>query len=194
MNHPHPAPVQQLRQATQALHAELDRNLAIARPGTPLADYVAHLHSVSAWLADIQRLAPDLDRSARQDRLSCYDEAQRLLRRDLQAAGAEAAPQAVHGLPDEVSAAFLWGVDYVVKGSALGGIHLHRKLSQELPGQPLHYFAAAVAHGMQHWRQLQQDLVAQLADGTALQQAEDGAVWAFRHFMKLQAETSTAET
>ena len=131
-----------LRAATAARHAELDANTPLAAPQVDLASYGAHLRLLERWLAPVPGwLAAFNDGPQLPDYLGA-------IRADLaQSALASAAasdesvtPSQLQQLPPslsqppapwpaQASAAYRWGVCYVVEGSQLGGAVLYKRLA-----------------------------------------------------------------
>jgi heme oxygenase len=178
-----------LRQATGRLHAQLDAGLALARPGASLADYGRHLANVLGWLETLQ---PSLDRVgfgadeavARQGRLQAdlADIAQMAGRAPAcsempRAAGAEAPLPAA-----STHRAWCWGAAYVVEGSALGGLVLHRRLRDALHPHPLRYLAGGAEPAAAHWGRFVAALREALTAPADIALACEGAVWAFESF------------
>lgn len=186
-----PDPLQALRSATAAQHAQLDARLAIAAPGASLADYARHARALAAWLQalqphlhTLQATAPEFD----------FTPPARLAALQADLHGLQAAAAGAWPPPCEVArrhaaaalaghagqpAAVCWGFAYVVEGSQLGGQVLYRRLAQRLAPHPLRYLQGAGAATGQRWARFLALLRSQLACGPALRAACDGATAAF---------------
>jgi heme oxygenase len=127
-----PDPLAALRAATASRHELLDSNLPIGAPDATLDDYIGHLRMVRAWLAPLHAWLADFDDGpdcACAGRLALIDA-------DLRDAGAPRAESmtspAAPAWPATASAAWRWGVCYVVEGSQLGGAVLYARLRERL--------------------------------------------------------------
>lgn len=191
-------PIAVLRQATSAQHAILDSGLPLAQPEAGLPAYIAHLRMLARWLRPIdawlvhfsdgpQACAglPAIDRLARIDA-------------DLAAAGDVVGIGGVVGIvgmvePDEApwpaaaSAAYRWGVAYVVEGSQLGGAVLYQRLAARLAPHPLAYLKPAVDGPGPRWRAFGSALRAQVRSEAELADACAGARAAFGRILALSA-------
>lgn len=138
-------PVRALRLATGVLHERLDKNLPLARVRPTLEDYRNHLWVLWRWqLALKPWLARVLDN----------DWSLALIAQDLAdfpESGNSTPPPPpdleVFRQMDDGSAAFCWGVAYVLEGSRLGGQVLYRSLSKSLAPHPLRYLANTQSGG-----------------------------------------------
>ena len=173
-------PLDALRCATSALHECLDRRLLLAQRGASLIDYARHLLAVRAWL---QALSPWLDRVAlapvpllKRIELDLIDCAIPRL------AGLHPACGGAVRAASDGSAAFCWGVAYVVEGSALGGQVLHRRLRSALAPHPLRYLAGDGEQTAARWKQFLTQLRAQVLAPHQVRAACAGGVAAFEEF------------
>lgn len=188
-----------LRQRTQAIHAQLDAGLPLAREDATLPDYQAHLMAVGGWLARLSPVlavagGPAATASRQSARLQAIDD-------DLHDAGADAAATPTADGPNEADAfaalqddarhrpAVAWGAAYVIEGSQLGGRMLQRKLAATLAPHPLRYLGG---QGLPPtWASFTADLRATVAHPDAIVAACDGAVATFgllvRRFERLGA-------
>jgi len=187
-----------LRNATHALHEALDSRLPIAREDASLADYAAHLRALRPWLEAVrQALAapgdPGLDRVARRTerRLAA-------LALDLEDAGAAPDGQCA-AAPSEASEAplapqlaqassdpaFAWGLAYVLEGSQLGGMAMHKRLGPRLAPHPMRYFQPVDApEGLPaQWKDFVAQLAAVMRDPAAVGSAQRGAAVGFETLM-----------
>lgn len=182
-------PLQALRHATAARHADLDSSLPIARENATLQDYAGHLQALAAWL---QVLTPELAALQQGVPGFAFTPPQRLeaLRNDLAdmptAAPWPAASTAMHtGIARALARhpgqedAVRWGLAYVVEGSQLGGQVMYRSLADRLAPHPLRYLQGQGAGTGARWKAFLGLLRAHLATAAAQAAACDGAVAAF---------------
>ncbi|MES2610322.1 MAG: biliverdin-producing heme oxygenase [Pseudomonadota bacterium] len=183
--------LQALRHATAARHAQLDSGLPIARADASLADYVEHVHALSAWMQALWPALQDLQAHvtgfgfAPAGRLSA-------LREDLAHAGQASRPWP---RPSEATALCLaqtlarhpgqadavrWGLAYVVEGSQLGGQVLHRGLAPRLAPHPLRYLQGDGAGTGARWKAFMALLRTHVASPPDIAAACDGALAAFQ--------------
>lgn len=164
-------PLLRLRQATHALHEQLDSQLPLAKDGADRQDYLAHLRVIQPWLA---ALAP---------MLAPIGWGQDLAHRA--AADLTQAGEAVPGTPSPhwpahgPSSGFVWGVAYVVEGSQLGGRVLHDRLLPALDPRAMTYLHGRGDATGAHWRGFLQDMRQALRTPSDTDSACEGAVWAF---------------
>jgi heme oxygenase len=176
---PTPDPLAALRAATASRHELLDSSLAIGAPDATLADYAAHLRMLRAWLAPLAAwLAgfPDGPDSASAQRLALIDA-------DLDDAGPASAPPdvppAAPAWPATASAAYRWGVCYVIEGSQLGGAVLYARLRERLAPHPLRYLKGEEGGPGAGWRAFMLALRAHLRSERDIEEACAGACAAF---------------
>ena len=179
-----PDPIAALRHATSAQHELLDSGLPLASPDASLADYLDHLRMLAAWLQPIdawQRHFTDgpqgPDAPAPVDRLT-------LIAADLALAGSDL-PDAASAWPADASAAYRWGVAYVVEGSQLGGAVLYKRLAARLAPHPLAYLKPGVDGPGPRWRDVTAALRAQVRTDAEVDDACAGARAAFDRILAL---------
>ena len=186
-----------LRGATASRHALLDRAMPLARPAPSLDDYREHLCLLRPWLAGVAsaaarhgdgpqdaRLLPPVDRLAPLDAdLADLPEPAGLTvsKRAGRADSADSADlsglDSIAGL--DGSAAWRWGVAYVVEGSQLGGIVLHRRLAASLAPHPLRYLHGDGVPPGPRWQLFLARLRAEVTTPADIAQACAGACAAF---------------
>ena len=203
-----------LRAATAARHAELDAHTPLAAPEVDLAAYGAHLRLLERWLApvpgwlagfDVGPQLPDYLGAIRADLAhSALVSA---------AAGEESVtpspsqsqsqsqsqprlPQLAPSLsqppapwPAQASAAYRWGVCYVVEGSQLGGAVLYKRLASRLAPHPLDYLRGNGSPGPR-WQQFLAALRANVVEPAQIEDACAGARDAFDRLIALNRATS----
>ena len=203
-----------LRTATAARQAELDAHTPLAASDVDLAAYGAHLRLLDRWLAPVPGwLAAFDDGPQLPDYLSAIraDLAHSALASA--AAGEESVtlsqlppqsqpqpqsqqPQQASSLsqppapwPAQASAAYRWGVCYVVEGSQLGGAVLCKRLASRLAPHPLDYLRGNGSPGPR-WQQFLAALRANVVEPAQIEDACAGARDAFDQLIALNRGTS----
>lgn len=204
-----------LRQATAALHREVDSLAPLGHANPSLADYLAQLQFNYVWMRDLQAaltLAGQLPAEWLAHNALCLQQ----LQQDLAAAGVastdmasidtanndkaddaitQAAAHLPHALPHELALpqglGASWGAQYVIEGSFLGSSVLYQRLRPSLPADcPMVFFSARHASTGERWRSFKQALESHLLTDTMtqesrLREAEQGAKAAFAHFLNI---------
>jgi heme oxygenase len=190
-----------LRAATDSRHTLLDSGLPIGAPEASIADYVAHLSMLRAWLAPLAGWlagfgdgpqaahAPDV----RLDMDAWLDARLALIDADLRDAGIdpESLPAASGApWPAQAGAAYRWGVCYVVEGSQLGGAVLYGRLHERLAPHPLRYLKGNGIGPGPRWRLFMQALRAHVRTREEIADACRGACDAFDRILATRAHLS----
>lgn len=175
-----------LRAATAARHERLDSGLPLSAPAPTLADYAAHLRMLRDWLAPLERwLAGFADGPQGAPTLPPLPRLA-LIAADLAEPGMlDAPPRAQRAWPPGASAAYRWGVAYVIEGSQLGGAVLYGRLSGPLAPHPLRYLRGDADGPGPRWRAFMQALRAQVASPAEVAEACAGACAAFDAILAL---------
>lgn len=174
-----------LRAATGDRHELLDSGMPLSRPAPDLHDYAEHLTMVRDWLLP---LLPWLDgyRDGPQAALPAV-ERMALIEADLNEPGMPPlrppAPPATW--PDGASAAYRWGVCYVIEGSQLGGKVLYGKLAERLAPHPLRYLRGIEVGPGPRWRQFMLALKEHVTSPDEIADACAGACAAFDSMLAL---------
>lgn len=170
-------PLAALRSATASRHQQLDSGLPIGALDASLTDYAAHLAVLRAWLAPLQAWLAGFEDGPR------FDQAARLALIDAdlaeQAMPAAPPPQSVATWPPHASAAWRWGVCYVIEGSQLGGAVLYQRLAARLAPHPLRYLKGDAAGPGPRWRAFMLALRAEVRTPAEIAEACAGACAAF---------------
>jgi len=193
MNRPHqPASdldaLAALRAATSERHERLDSGLPLSGPAPDLNDYATHLTLVRDWLAPLQawlagfgdgpqRVLPAVERLA-------------LIDADLNEPGMPPlrASASLDSWPQDASAAYRWGVAYVIEGSQLGGKVLYGKLSERLAPHPLRYLRGADDGPGPRWRAFMLALKEHVKSPDEIADASAGACAAFDSILALSVD------
>ncbi|RYF37590.1 MAG: hypothetical protein EOO38_26020 [Cytophagaceae bacterium] len=185
-----------LREATHAMHVELESKLCLLDPHLSLADYKATLSSMhTAYTLLTVEQAPFLSQMA----ATTMQWAQRQhivhLDEDLATLGGIDKERTSHShrfyptFPDRFSA---WGSAYVIEGASLGGQVLTRRLAKRLHLSPSHGLAFFSGYGPRTgkmWRifrtTLRQEINSDPSPAAALASCVDGARAAFGVFLRV---------
>ena len=187
-----------LRAATASRHELLDSGLPIGAPDATLNDYAAHLGMLRAWLGPLHDWLSGFDdgpQSGEERSGPRFDQAGRLALIDADLAEAGMAPVPAPGRdawPFDASAAYRWGVCYVIEGSQLGGAVLYQRLATRLAPHPLRYLKGNEAGPGPRWRAFMQALRAQVRTPAEIADACAGACAAFDRIIALSAQRDPA--
>jgi heme oxygenase len=184
-----------LRRATTPRHERLDSGLPLSSPDATLADYAHHLQLLRDWLAPLdawqQGFADGPQGPAGPSaapHLALIDAD--LAEPSLAAWGRKFEPDPA-AWPDSASAAYRWGVAYVVEGSQLGGAVLYKRLADQLAPHPLRYLRGAGEGGPgPRWRAFMEALRAQVRSDAEVAEACAGACDAFDRILGLAFDRS----
>jgi heme oxygenase len=167
-----------LRNATAALHQQLDRELPLAQQDAGLDAYADHLRHLRAWLLldfpEARARVPE----RRADLLARIESD--LAHPSVGGVNTGAVPaRSASPSPYRDEAAYRWGVDYVVEGSQLGGSVLYRRLAGKLAPHPLNYLKGDGDGTDPLWRVFVDDLRRHVRSQRDIALASRGAVHAF---------------
>lgn len=180
-----------LREATASRHAVLDRAMPLAAEEPTLHHYRAHLTLLRRWLAPIESWQAAHADGPQDAAVLPPAPHVPLLDADLRhpaLPGPElgvAAPAAPWFADD--SAAYRWGVAYVIEGSRLGGTVLYRRLAARLAPHPLRYLHGDGTPPGPRWQHFLRVLREQVHAPQAIAAACAGARDAFDSLIDLQA-------
>jgi heme oxygenase len=169
-----------LRAATAERHTRLDTGLAIGAEQASLADYRDHLLMLRGWLAPLESWLSGFEDGS-QLALPVVLRAP-LIDADLAAFATPAGSpwqQQNAPWPQHASAAYRWGVWYVIEGSQLGGAVLYRRLAESLAPHPLAYLRGTPEGPGPRWRSFTQALQANVTTPEDVEEACQGACDAF---------------
>lgn len=176
-----------LRTATASRHERLDSGLPLSAPLPSLDDYAAHLCMVRDWLAPLERWLGGFADGPQAEPTLPATARLALIQADLAEPGMpELEPlRPAPAWPLEASAAWRWGVAYVIEGSQLGGAVLYGKLAGPLAPHPLRYLRGDQAGPGPRWRAFMQALRARVAGPAEVAEACAGACAAFDAILAL---------
>jgi heme oxygenase len=183
-----------LRAATASRHERLDSGLPLSSPGASLADYASHLRMLRDWLAPLEAwLAAFPDGPYAEPTLAPVPR-QALIEADLQEPGMPPAPapRAPTAWPPQASAAYRWGVAYVIEGSQLGGAVLYGRLAGPLAPHPLRYLRGEAGGPGPRWRAFMLALRAAVLTPQEIAEACAGACAAFDGILALAVDAGLA--
>ena len=182
-------PLAALRGATAHQHAILDSGLPLAQIDATLDDYRSHLLMLRAWLTPIEEwLARFHDGPQGRDAPPAIPRIEVI---DADLASGTLAPSGVppeppDEWPEHASAAYRWGVCYVVEGSQLGGTVLYWRLAEQLAPHPLNYLKGSEGGPGPRWRAFSEALRQQVRGGEQIGEACAGACAAFDRILALR--------
>ncbi|MDE1179765.1 biliverdin-producing heme oxygenase [Paraburkholderia sp.] len=158
-----------LRNATAEQHALLHRIMPLSVDTDTIDDYLDHLGLLRAWLVPLDAwlagfddgpqahpALPDAHRIALIDADFAHASVPAASRRD------DATTPAVTRWEGARSAAYRWGISYVVEGSQLGGSVLYARLNQRLAPHPLGYLQAGREQAGARWSAVMKALRSQV--------------------------------
>jgi heme oxygenase len=183
-----------LRDATASRHAELDGGMPLARPAATLDDYRAHLALLRCWLVPIEAWQAGFTDGPQDVALLPLAPHLPQIEADLAhpALRGDAVPTRVAPWQGRDSAAYRWGVSYVIEGSRLGGAVLYRRLAERLAPHPLRYLHADGVSPGPRWQHFIRTLRAQLHDVDWIAEACQGACDAFDSLIALRRAAADA--
>ena len=162
----------------------LDTGLPLAADHPALSDYGNHLRMLRAWLAPLEAWLGGFDDGPQQamPKLSRLD----LIDADLADMPAQPVPVVDGHWPPHASAAYRWGVCYVIEGSQLGGAVLYQRLKDVLAPHPLRYLRPEADGPGPRWRLFMQALKANVRSEGEVADACRGACDAFDRILALR--------
>lgn len=188
-----------LRIATAQRHELLHEIMPLSVKSVALRDYLAHLAILRAWLAPIERWFEGFSDgpqssalAARMNRLALIDAD--LAHVSIQAGDAVSMPsmaddQRWNGAQ---SAAYRWGVCYVIEGSQLGGAVLYARLKDGLAPHPLGFLNAGREALGARWQAFIRAMSADVHSPAMIDEACRGAADAFDRLIELARASARA--
>ncbi|WP_332879183.1 biliverdin-producing heme oxygenase [Massilia sp. S19_KUP03_FR1] len=177
-----------LRQATASRHEQLDGGLPLAHEGAGLPEYALHLQLLRDWMAPLNAWLERFDDGPQGVAGLAPVERMALLQADLLEPGMLLrAPFKVAPWPEQASAAYRWGVVYVLEGAQLGGAVLYQRLAARLAPHPLRYLRGDPAGPGPRWRMFMLALKEHVTSEDEIADACTGACAAFDRILALHA-------
>ncbi|UVW27868.1 biliverdin-producing heme oxygenase [Massilia sp. H6] len=176
-----------LRAATASRHERLDSGLPLAAPAPSLLDYAEHLAMVRDWLLPLQAWLDGYADGPQAEPSLAPTRRLALIDADLREPGMPAppAPRPTAAWPTGASAAYRWGVVYVIEGSQLGGAVLHANLAERFAPHPLRYLRGEAGGPGPRWRACMLALRANVRSPEQVAEACAGACAAFDRILAL---------
>ena len=177
-----------LRAATASRHERLDSGLPLAGPAPSLLDYAAHLVMVRDWLLPLQAWLDGYADGPQAEPGLPPTRRLALIEADLREPTMPAPPPPplpAAPWPPAASAAYRWGVAYVIEGSQLGGAVLHANLAERLAPHPLRYLRGEAGGPGARWRACMLALRDNVCSPEQIAEACAGACAAFDRILEL---------
>lgn len=177
-----------LRDATASRHAELDGGMPLARTLPGLEDYRDHLALLRRWLVPVEAWQAGFADGPQDAALLAPAPHLPLIEADLADPSLAPVDAMLPPAPwqGHDSAAYRWGVSYVIEGSRLGGTVLYRRLAERLAPHPLRYLSGGGVPPGPRWQLFLRTLRAQVRGEAAIAEACQGARDAFDSLIALQ--------
>lgn len=182
-----------LRDATAQRHELLHEIMPLSVDSVALRDYVEHLAILRDWLEPLEAwldsfddgpqaadVAPRIERVALIDADLSHTSVKQ---QDLAVAARASGP--ARAWSGRMSAAYRWGVCYVIEGSQLGGAVLHARLHERLAPHPLGFLNAGRDALASRWRKFTGTMAAQIHTSGTIDDACRGAAEAFDRLIEL---------
>ncbi|ACD15696.1 biliverdin-producing heme oxygenase [Paraburkholderia phytofirmans] len=193
-----PAALVALRAATAERHELLHEIMPLSVDSVALRDYLAHLQILRDWLEPLEAWLGTFSDGPQSPLLPARINRLALIDADLahesalpQERAASAAWNA-HRWQGGASAAYRWGVCYVIEGSQLGGAVLYARLKDRLAPHPLGFLQAGRESLAARWQAFHRAMAAEVAHSTLIDEACRGAADAFDRLIELARRPVTA--
>ncbi|WP_429304672.1 biliverdin-producing heme oxygenase [Paraburkholderia sp. GAS199] len=192
-----PGVVAALRAATTERHELLHEIMPLSVESVALSDYLAHVAVLREWLVPLEAWLAEAGDGPQSPALPPRIDRVALIDADLddpsippqeRIAGRPTA-RAWHGAE---SAAYRWGVCYVIEGSQLGGAVLYARLHERLAPHPLRFLAAGRESLGPRWRAFTQAMTAEVQSGSDVDDACRGAADAFDRLIEVAQRPTRA--
>ncbi|MFM0312187.1 biliverdin-producing heme oxygenase [Paraburkholderia sp. RL17-383-BIF-A] len=164
-----------------------------------LRDYLAHLAILRDWLAPLEAWldtfsdGPQSPASpARMNRLALIDADLSHESVEPQDRVGALSSNTTSSWRGDASAAYCWGVCYVIEGSQLGGAVLYARLQARLAPHPLGYLNAGRESLGARWQAFHRAIAAEVDTPTLIDEACRGAADAFDRLIELARHRATA--
>jgi heme oxygenase len=186
-----------LRIATGERHELLHEIMPLSVDSAALRDYLAHLAILHEWLEPLEAWLAHFSDGPQSPALPSRLNRLALIDADLRHESTR--PQdsveilhAARGWSGDQSAAYRWGVCYVVEGSQLGGAVLYTSLKERLAPHPLGFLAAGRESLGPRWQAFTRAMTAEVHTPTLIDEACRGAADAFDRLIELAQRPARA--
>jgi heme oxygenase len=189
-----------LRDATAERHELLHEIMPLSVDSVALRDYLAHLTILRDWLEPLETWLETFNDGPQPAALPVRMNRRALIDADL--AHASVGPRDLDGIAlagrarrwsGSQSAAYRWGVCYVIEGSQLGGAVLYARLKERFAPHPLGYLDAGRDTLGPRWRAFTQAMSAEVHSPVAIDEACRGAADAFDRLIELAQRPAGAD-
>lgn len=194
-----------LRDATAERHELLHEIMPLSVDSAALRDYLAHLAILRDWLEPLEAWLHAFNDGPQSPALPARINRLALINTDL--AHASVAPQDLDGIAriagttatrarrwsGPQSAAYRWGVCYVIEGSQLGGAVLYARLKERLAPHPLGYLNAGRDSLGPRWRAFTHAMAVEVNTPVSIDEACRGAADAFDRLIELAQRPAGAD-
>jgi heme oxygenase len=190
-----------LRAATSQRHESTHLLMPLSVDSVALGDYVAHLVILREWLVQLEAWLAHFSDGPQAGALVPARNRVALIDMDLahvsvkleDRAGAQEVSSTRHWTGSK-SAAYRWGVCYVIEGSQLGGAVLYERLKERLAPHPLGYLKAGRGALSVRWPAFVRAMCADVDMQTqaSIEEACRGACDAFDHLIELAPRPAMA--
>ena len=186
-----PRAIDAVRLATADLHRAAEQVMPLGNSIDP-GSYLAHLRALLRWLHPLQTWLHGYSDGPQDPYLLIPLDRVLLLERDITGLMTPGHPPTGGGFAlersapidtAESSAAFRWGVCYVIEGAQLGGTVLAKKLAAHHGNLPLEYFNGEGASQGARWRLFVDTLNQEVKDCADIAAASRGACFAFERLL-----------
>ncbi|NYH19018.1 biliverdin-producing heme oxygenase [Paraburkholderia bryophila] len=190
-----------LRAATAERHELLHVIMPLSVESVALRDYLAHLAILRNWLEPLEAWLDHFDDGPQASTLPARIDRLALIDADLAHVAARGQDERINVTASSrmqawrgtQSAAYRWGVCYVIEGSQLGGAVLYARLKDRLAPHPLGYLAVGRETLGARWQAFIRALSADVHTPATIDEACRGAADAFDRLIELaQCPTSAA--
>jgi heme oxygenase len=169
-----------LRKATKTRHAILDGAMPLSQPDVGWEDYVQHLQILAKWLIPLENWLMQFSNGPQGERAPdfiCYSD---IIRADLGNLLNIQKENICSWMKSE-SAAYRWGICYVIEGSQLGGELLYKRLAARLSPHKLIYLQSKQAG---RWPAFLKCMAQEITTQDQINSACEGAMQAFDALMQ----------
>jgi heme oxygenase len=189
-----------LRNATAERHELLHEIMPLSAHSVALRDYLAHLAILRDWLEPLEAWLETFNDGPQSPALPARINRLALIDADLVHASVD--PRDLDAIPlasrarrwsGTQSAAYRWGVCYVIEGSQLGGAVLYARLKERLAPHPLGYLEAGRDALGPRWRAFTHAMSAQTHTPVSIDEACRGAADAFDRLIELAQRPAGAD-